>query len=128
MAKKTVEIATEISIQDVADLFQKAMRMNWLNEHILGAGTTFEEPRASVFDNLNEDPPDFAVMALLGGRGGEIQRSAVHMYIWNRGGHREILLGVGRNLGSLGITAKSKIRRFIAALEEEDSSLKYTGI
>ncbi|MFI6333511.1 hypothetical protein [Streptomyces sp. NPDC050535] len=128
MAKQTVEIVTEASTQDAAALFRRAMRVSWFSENITGAGTVFDEPRGSVFDNLNQDPPDFAVVAVLGGRGAEIQKSAVHMYVWDRRGRREIRLGVARNLGALGFKAKNKIRRFVAALEEIDPSAKYTGL
>lgn len=128
MAKQPVEIDTAVPMQEVADLFRRAMRVSWVSENITGAGTTFDSPRGSVFDNLDNDPPDFSVMATLGGRGAEIQKSAVHMHMWNRGDRREILLGVGRNLGAFGVKANRKIRRFITALEAEDASLKYTGI
>jgi|SRR5882757_10884980 len=128
MAKQPVEITTEVSMEGAAALFRKAMRVSWVSENITGAGTTFDEPRGSVFDSLGNDQPDFSVMATLGGRGAEIQKSAVHLHMWDRGSHREILLGVGRNLGAFGIKANRKIRRFVVALQEEDPSLKYTGI
>ncbi|MFF0204856.1 hypothetical protein [Streptomyces sp. NPDC005017] len=128
MAKSPVEIRTQLSMAEAADVFRQAMRVSWWNENITGAGTTFEQPSGSVFDSVAEDLPDFAVMALLGGRGAEIQKSAVHMYMWNRGDHREILLGVGRNLGSFGIKANRKIRRYIETLTVLDPALKYSGI
>ncbi|MCX4997354.1 hypothetical protein OG739_32160 [Streptomyces longwoodensis] len=128
MAKAPVEITTQLSMAEAADVFRSAMRVSWWSEHITGAGTTFEEPTGSVFDSVAEDRPDFAVMALLGGRGAQIQKSAVHMYMWNRGGHREIMLGVGRNLAAFGIKANRKIRRYVDALAEADPSLEYSGI
>lgn len=128
MAKSPVEITTQLSMAEAADVFRMAMRVSWWSEHITGAGTTFEEPRGSVFETVAEDRPDFAVLALLGGRGAEIQKSAVHMYMWNRGGHRQIMLGVGRNLGSFGIKANRKIRRYIDALTDLDPSAEYSGI
>ncbi|MDG9708550.1 hypothetical protein [Streptomyces sp. DH10] len=128
MAKSPVEITTQLSMAEAADVFRGAMRVSWWNENITGAGTTFEEPRGSVFDTVAEDRPDFAVVALLGGRGAEIQKSAVHMYMWDRGAHREIMLGVGRNLGAFGIKANRKIRRYVDALTDLDPSMKYSGI
>ncbi|MFD8375117.1 hypothetical protein ACFV2Z_30780 [Streptomyces sp. NPDC059688] len=128
MAKAPVEITTQLSMAEAADVFRMAMRVSWWSEHITGAGTTFEEPRGSVFETVAEDRPDFAVLALLGGRGAEIQKSAVHMYMWNRGGHRQIMLGVGRNLGSFGIKANRKIRRYVDALTDLDPSAEYSGI
>ncbi|MFF8406234.1 hypothetical protein ACF06P_31955 [Streptomyces sp. NPDC015684] len=128
MAKSPVEITTQLSMAEAADVFRMAMQVSWWSEHITGAGTTFEEPRGSVFETVAEDRPDFAVLALLGGRGAEIQKSAVHMYMWNRGGHRQIMLGVGRNLGSFGIKANRKIRRYVDALTDLDPSAEYSGI
>ncbi|MFD5159388.1 hypothetical protein ACFWMJ_15140 [Streptomyces hawaiiensis] len=128
MAKSPVEITTRLSMAEAADVFRRAMRVSWWNEHITGAGTTFEEPRGSVFDTVAEDRPDFVVMALLGGRGAQIQKSAVHMYMWNRGAHRQIMLGVGRNLGSFGLKANRKIRRYVDELADLDPSMKSSGI
>jgi len=67
-------------------------------------------------------------MAVLGGGGTDIQKSAVHMNMWDRGSHREILLGVGKNIGALGLKANRKIRRYVDALATVDSSVRYTGI
>jgi hypothetical protein len=128
MARQPVEITTTVSMREAAALFQRAMRVSWYSENISGQGTTFEDSRGSVFDRLDDDRPDFSVMAMIGGGGVGIQKSAVHLYIWDRGSRREILLGVGKNLGALGIKANGKIRRFVAALQEEDASLTYTGI
>jgi len=128
MAKSPVEITTQLSMAEAADVFRDAMRVSWWSEHVTGAGTTFEQPSGSVFDTVAEDRPDFVVMALLGGRGAGIQKSAVHMYMWNRGPNREIMLGVGRNLGSFGIKANRKIRRYVDALADLDPSMEYSGI
>lgn len=128
MAEAPVEITTQLSMAEAADVFRHAMRVNWWSEYITGAGTTFEEPRGPVFDTVAQDRPDFTVRALLGGRGAEIQKSAVHMYMWDRGAHREIVLGVGRSLGAFGIKANRKIRRYVDRLTELDPSMKYTGI
>ncbi|KIF69069.1 hypothetical protein HY68_11460 [Streptomyces sp. AcH 505] len=123
MAKQPVEIITQASMQEIAELFRRSMRVSWINENITGAGTRFEEPTGSVFDHVDQDRPDFAVVALLGGRG-----AGVHMYVWDRGEQREIAVQVVRTLEALGIKANGKVRRFIAALEEGDPSLKYSGI
>ncbi|MEU8715243.1 hypothetical protein [Streptomyces sp. NPDC048663] len=128
MAKPPVEITTRLSMTEAADVFRTAMRVSWWNENITGAGTTFEEPGGSVFDTVAQDRPDFAVIAVLGGRGAEVQKSAVHMYMWDRGGHREIMLSVGRNLRSFGLKANRKIRRYVDELAELDPALEHSGI
>jgi hypothetical protein len=125
MASSPVTITTTASIRDAVGLFEKSMRVSWFSENISGAGTTFEPPRTSAYP---DDPPQYATMALLGGRGAEIQKSAVHMYAWDRGDHREIQMAVGKNLGALGMKAKGKMRKYVAALQTIDPSLSTTGL
>src|SRR2546430_1050611 len=117
---KPVRIRTNASIEEAAALFQHAMRVSWISENVLGQGTVFEEPPASVFDSLESDRPHFSVMAILGGGGDEIQKSAVYLHAWDRGEYREIILTVGKNIGALGVKAKMKIRRFMTALQGSD--------
>jgi hypothetical protein len=59
-------------------------------------------------------------MAKLGGRGAEIQGSAVHLHAWDRGDHREIMLSVEKNLAALGLKARMKVDRFLSALQAVD--------
>lgn len=115
-----VKITTKLSAQDIAALFQLSMRVSWWSEHITGAGTTFEKPPASAFDELNTDTPQFSVRAMLGGRGADIQKSAVDMYIWDRGKHREVLLDTRKALLAFGIKANGKIKKFITAIKAAD--------
>ncbi len=112
-----VKLTTKLSAQDIAQLFRLSMRVSWWSEHITGAGTTFEKPPGSAFDDIDSDPPKFSVRAMIGGRGFDIQKSAVDMYIWDRGTHREVLLDIRKSLGSFGIKANGKIQKFIAAIK-----------
>lgn len=128
MAQTPVEIRTYASVQDVADAFRHSMRVSWLSENITGAGTQFESPRSDVFSDIETDRPDFAVVAILGGRGAELQKSAVHMSVWDRGEFREIELLVGKSLAALGIKAKAKMRKFAATLQQMDPQLQCVGL
>jgi hypothetical protein len=104
------------------------MRVSWVSENITGAGTQFQNPPPSAFDSVASDPPTFSVMAILGGRGAEIQRSAVFMYGWDRRDHREIVLTVGKSLGAFGVKANMKMRRFVGALRMTDPSATCEGL
>lgn len=126
MSKEPVAIQTQVPMQQVGELFRRSMRVSWVSENITGAGTQFERPPADAFDDLNTDPPHFTVMAILGGRGAQIQKSAVHMAAWDRGSHREIQLAVGKNLGALGFKAKGKMRKFVEALSVVDPQTRYS--
>ncbi len=125
-----VRIKTRLSTQDVAGLFRQSMRVSWFSENITRAGTRFEKPQGDAFSELNNEPPDFAVMAILGGRGAELQKPAVQLYVWNREDHREIMLIVRKNLAALGVKAKRKITKFESALRVADPMIqyKYSGV
>jgi len=125
---QSVQITTSASLQDVGALFQKAMRVSWLSENVTGAGTEFQKPPDGAFSDLETDPPQFSVMALLGGRGAEIQKSAVYMYAWDRGSKREIELQVGKSLAAFGVKARGKMRKFAAELHTIDPSAVVSGL
>jgi len=74
------------------------------------------------------DAPDFAVIAVLGGRSAEIQKSAVHVYAWDRGDHHELRLRVGTNLAAIGIKGSMKIRKFVTALQAADPATTCDGL
>jgi hypothetical protein len=128
MARQLIRIRTTAPLEDAAGLFRQAMRVSWVSENITGAGTQFGTPPASAFDSLDKDPPTFSVMAVLGGRGAEIQQSAVFLHAWDRGDHREIVMTVGKSLGALGIKANSKMRKFVAALRLTDPAAECEGL
>lgn len=128
MAKSPAEIQTKLSIQEIASVFQQSMRVSWFSEKITRAGTKFDTPRDTVFSSLNENPPQFSVEASLGGRGVEIQKSAVQMYVWDRGDYREITLVVEKNLGAFGVKAKQKIKKFVTEIEDLDPKSQCVGL
>lgn len=121
-------MTTALSLEEIAEIFRRAMRVSWVSENITGAGTTFEAPQGNAFSQLQTDTPDFSVMALLGGRGADIQKSAVHMYAWDRKERREVQLVVAKNLGAFGVKATSKIRRFADEIRSTDSSATVQGL
>lgn len=128
MAKEPVQIQTTVPLEDVSRLFQKSMLATWFSENITGQGTEFMTPPKDAFDGARSDPPTFAVMAVFGRTNLEAAASAVHMYIWDRGQHRDIQLGVGRAIVSFGVKANMKIRKFVTALQTADPSARTSGI
>lgn len=123
-----VRVVTRLTLQDISEIFRRAMRVSWISENITGAGTTFERPYGDVFDELNADPADFSIIANMGGRGAEIQGSSVHMYAWDKGDHREVHLLVSRKLLSFGAKANKKIGRFVQHIRTSDASTTVTGL
>lgn len=128
MAQANVQIRTSLSIRDCAALFQESMKVSKLSGW-KGQGTEFGKPPVDeAFGDLDEDPPTFSVMAVIGGGGSDWQKSAVRMYAWDRGEATEIEITTGRALLSLGVKAKGKIMRFVQALQASDPSVQYSGL
>jgi hypothetical protein len=128
VAKSPVSIKTKVPLRNTDQLFRRAMRVSWISENITGSGTKFGKPPSDAFDDLDHDPPQLAVMAILGGRGLDVQGSAVHMAAWQRDGYTEIQMLVGKNLGAFGLKAKSKMRGFLASLRAEDPATECVGM
>jgi hypothetical protein len=125
---KQVAIRTNVSIKEAAAAFQQAMRVSWLSE-FKGQGTQFVKPPSDdAFGDLDDDQPDFEVMAILGGGGSEWQKSGIQMYVWDRGASREIQLVTGKNLLALGMKAASKLRKFVEAIRMLDPAAEVHGL
>lgn len=122
-----VRIQTKLAVRDAADLFQKSTQVSWLS-NFKGQGTEYTKPPGSAFDDLDDDPPAFSVMATLGGGGAESQATDVVLLAWDRGERRELVVMDGKALLSLGIKSKRMVRKFIAALQAADPSVEYAGI
>jgi hypothetical protein len=128
VARLDGQIQTSLAIREVAALFQQAMRVNFIDE-LLGRGTKFSKPPTDeAFGDLDDDPPSFSVMATLGGQRAEVQVSAVVLFAWDRGDHRDLLINEGRALLSMGIKSKWKVQRYVAKLQELDPTLKVVGL
>lgn len=122
-----VEIRTSLPVRDCASLFEESMKVSRLSE-FKGQGTSFSKPPGDAFSDLDDDPPAFSVMATLGGGGGEGQATDVVLFAWDRGDRRELHVMDGKALFALGMKSKSKVKRFVSALQAADPSLEYAGI
>lgn len=122
-----VQIQTNLSVRDCASLFEQSMRVSFVS-NIKGQGTTFSKPPGNAFDDLDNDPPTFSVMATLGGGGAEAQATDVVMLAWDRGDRRDIQVMDGKALLSLGIKSRSKVRKFVSAIRAADPSVECSGI
>ncbi len=122
-----VTIDTNLPMSQLAEVFKKSMRASWFSE-IRGGGAEFSNLPRDAFSGLEKDPPTFSVMAIMGGGGADIQKSAVCMAAWERGDRVQLQLTVTKALGALGVKAKGKIRKFANAVGAEDSSAKISGL
>jgi len=90
-------------------------------------GNSFEyfTPRDdSPFSSLDQDKPDFSVGVNIpkfaGTGGGE---TTVHMYIWDRGNHREVALVSPHTIGSAP-SARKAVAHILTELSQQDRNLQ----
>lgn len=122
-----VQIHTNLPVKDCATLFEQSMQVSFVS-NIKGQGTQFSKPPTNAFSDLDDDPPAFSVMATLGGGGAEVQATDVVLLAWDRGDRRELRVMDGKAVLSLGMKSKSKVKKFVSALQGADPSTEYAGI
>ena len=123
----SVQVQTKLPVRECAALFEQSMKVSWLS-NFKGQGTSFSKPPGNAFSDLDGDPPTFSVMATLGGGGGEAQATDVVLFAWDRGDRRDLQVMDGKALLSLGMKSKSKVKKFVAALQAADPSVQYAGL
>lgn len=96
------QVRTTYSVKQCGELFQKAVReaqgvgsqVGRLAAKLMGNDNSgFYTPRdESPFSELNDDPPTFVVGAFIPKlQGGALGNGThVHMYVWDRGSHRDV--------------------------------------
>lgn len=104
------------------------MKYNFVKE-LMGQGADFQKPpRDDAFGDLDDDPPDFEVMAVLGGSKSDWQKSGLVMYAWKRTDHTQVVVTTGKSLLSAGLAAKQKLRKFVNAIQGADPSAEIVGV
>jgi len=125
MAKKAFRATTALDVGDIVNLFKRSMRSNKIAE-MMGTGTKYHSPDASAEPAFAADPPGVSLTASLGGS--HQNNSGVELYVWDRGGARELFVAPGRNLNSLGTAAKRKAKEFLNSVQASDPSARYEEI
>ncbi|MFA9431993.1 hypothetical protein [Egicoccus sp. AB-alg2] len=109
MGEKQIEFRTSLSVKECGAGFQTGIKegrgasaiIGGITAKLMGGETlTWYTPQDdSVFAALDDDPPTFAVgCAVPKAQGAHINGSTVHMYVWERGGHREVTLWAHHSL------------------------------
>ena len=127
---------TLLATKDLAEYFRQATESLYGLKGRFGSlarsftqpgGNSFEyfTPRDdSPFSSLEEDKPGFSVGVNIpkfaGTGGGE---TTVHMYVWDRGSHREVVLVSPHTIGSAS-SAKKAVSRILTELSQHDSDLQ----
>ena len=103
MGEKTVEIQTSLSVKECGERFQSGIvdgrglsaRLGDITAKLMGGEslTWYTPEDDSPFAALNDDRPHFSVgVAVPKAQGAHMHGTNVHMYVWDRGDHRDVLL------------------------------------
>lgn len=98
-----MEFETRLTVRDCGQRFQSGIvngrglssRIGGITAKLMGGvSLNFYTPEDdSPFAALNDDPPAFAVgVAVPKAQGAHANGTNVHMYVWDRGSHREVTL------------------------------------
>lgn len=139
MRGKSVRVRTGLSVKECAALFeQKASARLRRPDAVLGKliarmmgkdqSGFFTPTDDSPFSALDDDMPDFSVGVLIprayeSARGNTL---ALHMYVWDRGGVREVELASPHSLGS-GLWASRLVAWACAAFQSADPESAVIG-
>jgi hypothetical protein len=109
MGEKSVEFETSVGVKECGQRFQSGIvngrglssRLGGLTAKLLGGETlTWYTPEDnSPFAALNDDRPAFSVgVAVPKAQGAHQHGTQVHMYVWDRGDHRDVILAAHHSL------------------------------
>lgn len=109
MGEKTVEFKTSLSIKECARRFESGIRNGrGLSSRIGGVTATliggkslgfYTPENDSPFAPADDDPPTFSVgVAVPKAYGAHANGTNVHLSVWERGDHREVLLWAHHSL------------------------------
>ena len=103
MAEKQIEFSTTFTVKQCGQAFQAGIvegrglssKIGGLTAKLMGGQSlNFYTPeRDSPFAVLDDDPPAFSVgVAVPKAQGAHKNGTNVHMYVWDRGSHRDVAL------------------------------------
>jgi hypothetical protein len=110
MGEKAVEFKTSRSVKECGERFQSAITggrgissmVGGIHAKLMGGdGLSFYTPEdSSPFAALNDDRPAFTVGAAVPrANGAHLYGTNVHLYVWDRGGHREVVVAAHHSFG-----------------------------
>lgn len=109
MGEKTVEFTTRRSVAECGERFRSGIEggrgtsawIGGVTAKLLGGETlSWYTPRdESPFAALNDDPPSFSVgVGVPKAQGAHQNGTAVHLYVWDRGSQRDVVLWAHHSL------------------------------
>jgi hypothetical protein len=103
MGEKSFDFKTQLGVKECGARFQSAItdgrgmsaRVGGLTAKLMGGEslTWYTPEDNSPFAKLDDDRPAFSVgVAVPKAQGAHLHGTQVNMYVWDRGGHREVVL------------------------------------
>ena len=125
MGEKSVEFQTPLSVKQCGERFQSGIMkgrgasaiIGGLTAKLLGGEslTWYTPEDDSPFAALNDDPPAFSVgVAVPKAQGAHQHGTNLHMYVWDRGSHRDVAL-----LAHHSLTGGSHATKLIEAVKAQ---------
>jgi hypothetical protein len=138
MGEKTARIETALTVRQCAALFQAspkqlmsgAARFQGYAAKLAGGNFTadfFKPTDASPFAALNDDAPAFAVGTFIRNGASAPNPTELHMYVWDRGSSREVVLIAGHGLMTGAVHARKIVRGLTGMFEEQDRTAKVSS-
>jgi hypothetical protein len=127
MGEKAVEFQTSASVKECGMRFKSGIEggrgisawIGGVTATVMGgkALTWYTPEDDSPFAALNDDPPSFSIgVAVPKAQGAHINGTNVNMYVWDRGGHRDVALMAHHSLAG-GAHATKLLSAARAAIE-----------
>lgn len=138
MGEKTARIETMLTVKQCAALFQSspkqlmsgAAKFQGVAAKLAGGNFTadfFEPKDRSPFAALNDDPPAFAAGTFIRNGVSAANPTELHMYVWDRGSSREVVVIAGHGLMTGAVHAKKLVRTLAEMLTAQDQTAKVSS-
>lgn len=135
MGEKTARLETTLTVRQCAALFQAspkelmsgAAKFQGLAAKLAGGNFTadfFTPTDSSPFAALNDDPPAFTAGTYIRNGASAPNPTELHMYVWERGSKREVMIVAGHGLMTGALHARKIVQRLTEMFTEQDRAAK----
>ncbi|MFY1688427.1 hypothetical protein [Plantactinospora sp. WMMB782] len=135
MGEKIARISTSLTIKQCAGVFESAPRalmsgaakLQGIIARVSGGVYTadFFTPRdEGPFSALDEDPPAFTVGTFIRNGASAPNPTAVHMYVWDRGARREVVVVAMHGFVTGAVHARKIVAGVADMLKQQDSQAR----
>lgn len=135
MGDKSATITTSLTVQQCAAIFQGAPKQlmsgaakaQGLVARVAGGVFTadfFTPEDTGPFAALDDDRPDFSVGTWIRNGMSAPNPTELHMYVWDRGDHRDVLIAAGHGMVTGSMHAKKLLDKLAEMIKTQDRSAR----